>query len=156
MNGSGLIVFNEEDYKNLISMSPKNKSGRVNFRTNGLDCEFHDIQHTNRCMPIVKDMPQLESLHQKGMRLRSISHQNDQQAFSDKKKLYEVVKKTKYVNKKKLMQYMNESGGSLNDREEDFDVKFQKTPEIIKDETLSPEQIVRRDLDLDDIKLEVS
>jgi len=42
MNGSGLIDFKEEDYKNLISMSPKNKSGRVNFRTNGLDCEFYD------------------------------------------------------------------------------------------------------------------
>jgi len=43
------------------------------------------------------------------------------------------------VNKKKLIQQMNESGSSLNDREEDFDDRFQKTPEIIKDETLSPE-----------------
>lgn len=37
MNGSGFFLFNEEDIKNMTEMSPKNKSGRVNFRTNEFD-----------------------------------------------------------------------------------------------------------------------
>ncbi len=31
MNGSGFFVFNAEDIKNMTEMSPKNKSGRVNY-----------------------------------------------------------------------------------------------------------------------------
>ena len=60
MNGSGFFVFNAEDIKNMTEMSPKNKSGRINFKTYGIDYEVKDSQTSSRVQPIIKAHPIFE------------------------------------------------------------------------------------------------
>jgi len=76
MNGSGFFLFNEDDIKNMTEMSPKNKSGRINFRTNILECDLVDLQNSSRQKPIIKVLPQFQQSYANAMRIRSISYQN--------------------------------------------------------------------------------